>query len=58
MIPARAAQVDAESRPNLIYFLQHGVRAADDAHYVVVIQTDNALLVLYCVCSLSSPACI
>ena len=37
-----------------MYFLKHGVRADDGAHYVVVTQTDDALLVLYCICSLFS----
>ena len=39
------AQTDAESRNNLLFFLQHGVRPDDGAHYVVTVQADNATLV-------------
>ena len=44
-LPASTSQVDGQSRPNLVYFLQHGVSAADGAHYVVVVQTDDTDLV-------------
>ena len=39
------AQTDPESRNNLLFFLQHGVRPDDGAHYVVTVQADNATLV-------------
>ena len=41
------AETDAESRNNLIFFLQHGVRPDDGAHYIVTVQADNATLVSY-----------
>ena len=34
-----------ESRNNLLFFLQHGVRPDDGAHYIVTVQADNATLV-------------
>ena len=34
-------QTDQESRHNLQFFLDHGVRANDGAHYVIVIQADD-----------------
>ena len=39
------AQTDAESRNNLLFFLQHGVRPDDGAHYIVTVQAENATLV-------------
>ncbi|KAK9826482.1 hypothetical protein WJX81_003889 [Elliptochloris bilobata] len=38
------AETDAESRNNLRFFLQHGVRPDDGAHYVVTVQSEDAVL--------------